>query len=701
MTRPAAFSALAIAATAALMLLMLSAGRPGAGGGRDDRFQAKPVQVVDQGFSMEMGFHLSYAFVLENTTADQVLEGGAYRVRFFGADGRLIASRGGPLPLVFPGTLALGEDHVAVARDAASMLVSIEGGEMVPTAGLMGFRPERLTSFSGPAAGPPGIGGGSSATSFVLNPFGFALARVYVGVVFRDTQGRIVGGSSVLLRDVGPNALTPVLGHVELGSSPQLAPTATMFYAAPAGITVAELQQAAAAARALPTPGPPMVTWDAATLPLPPAEADVPFAGRAADPTWQVFALHGQERPHSVLQTKRAVLAEWPGASDRPALRFFSAAGPQTPPEPLTGLMILDTEGREPTFEVMGGSGYEFWPSRDGRIILVQSQGVGKSALYLVDQSGETRILTGISGPPSFVAWSPDSAWLAVTAREQYQLGPGGSVSVLYLVPADDGQAIVVARGLRQEPLFGAWSPDGGAFAYVYDGRVYVFDRRAGLRDLGPADYEPRWSLDGALLVAGASVWDVASGQPLFAPPPGTRVTGAELSPDRSRLVYTEDASYTQPEARRCAGSGLANRTHVVDLAARVDGVSLDCDRGFHYIVTWTGTQWLDGSRLVLPVPSCWGCEGETVRIDLLDVAAGTLMTLAERDRDGRLSFAVSPAGDRFAIGGRSLRVYDAAGSLIAEHPVPQGKVIASIAFSPDGSTIVYVAAPEDFTFFI
>jgi Tol biopolymer transport system component len=696
MDRGASFATVVIAATAAILLLMFSAGRPPSGGASSGSGPAGAVQVVDYGFSMEPGFHVSYAFVIENAMADQVLEGGSYSVRFFDRDGRLVAARRGLLPLLFPGPMAIGEDYVPVAREAASMLVTIDGGATAPASGLKGFRPERLTSFSGPATGPPGASGGSSATSAVLNPFDFALAEVFVGVVFRDPQGRIAGGSSASLRDVGPGSLTPVLSHVELGASPSLAPTATMFYAAPAGVTVAELQQAAAAARAVPTPGPSVVKWEPATLPAPPPELAAPFAGRAAEPSWQVFAVDGRAAPRSLLQTSRAVIAEWPPASDRPALRFFSAGGEGAPPEPLGGFMLPDLAGREPPLEVIAGSGYQLWPSPDGRSVLVEAQGLGRGEIYLVERSGATRRLTGIRGMLSYVAWSPDSRWLAVSALEQAQ--PGSGVSTLYLAPVGDGEAVTVARGL-QDFVVGAWAPDSRTFAYVHRGRMYVFDRQTGLREVGAADYDMHWSRDGALIVSGASVWDVASGRLLFAPAADTRVTGGEVSPDGNWLVYTEDASYTQPESRRCPGTALANRTHVAGLATGVDRVLLDCDQGFHYLVTWSGTQWLGAGKVVLPVPSCWGCEGETVRIDLLDVGSGVLTTVADKARDGRVTFSVSPAGDCLAVGGRSLRLYGVHGALLAEYPAPAGKVIASIAFSPDGATIVYVAAPEDFAF--
>jgi Tol biopolymer transport system component len=192
------------------------------------------------------------------------------------------------------------------------------------------------------------------------------------------------------------------------------------------------------------------------------------------------------------------------------------------------------------------------------------------------------------------------------------------------------------------------------------------------------------WSADGSEIVLGGDLIDLATGALVASlVPTGRRSTdtASALSADGRYLVATE----------LCASPSYAqNRIHLYDRQAGETRLLRDCDR---VAVPW----WLpDGHRLLLTTPLCWGCDTVTFSITSMDVESGNVVPLTN-GLEPHAAAHVSPDGSRLMVTGEALRLYTEDGQLLRELPVPEDFDVAAAAWSPDGSSFIYVVGPAGF----
>ncbi|HXH21042.1 MAG TPA: hypothetical protein VNN10_03355 [Dehalococcoidia bacterium] len=688
------------------------------GGGSSDR---DLVNVADQGFSIVSGTKLTYAFVIENRSERQALEGARYEARFFGMDGGLITERSGEVPLVLPlAQVAVAEESIEVAARPSEMTVTIVGGEMRRAQDL-----PQLLSAGIRAARSPGLEGGKAdATAELWNPYGAELADVYVASVYRDATGSIIGGSSKVVARFGPGAhLETVALENAPGASQVLQsgeriafPARPTFYAAPTG-SVAKLSAVYRSAQAQSLPPPPVVKWVPAEPPVYRGPEDpFPFtAGRT--PVSMVYVVDGDAEPRLIYETGRWLYTvDWHSGD---VLSFGLRSRKVDPPPEgrgpfyipvLTGTLGLTTGG-EPVWEFTADSPDTLVPSPDDRQVALHHSG---REIFLLRQDGHAFRLEGLGERVAFVGWAPGGGSILVFSYEQvvYPLPVDG---VFYIVPVVEGPAIRLyppATHFQRETA--SWSPDGSRIAFVAGaekgpldswqsrGDLYVFELdQLVTRRLtsGPAygSTRPRWSESGRYLTIEGDLIDVASGDIVRLREPPVGVTGGKISPSERYFVVSEDPFVEAPHG--CPRDSLRNRTHLLEINTRRQRTLLDCGDGFFVVRTWDYTwgsseRWLGGGRyLVVDTPNCYACEGYTIRLTHLDLETGVRRTILERSA-GRLDGVASPDGRRLGTTGDALRIFDERGELLRTIALPEGYEVQNIAWSPDGSSLAYIVVP-------
>jgi Tol biopolymer transport system component len=209
------------------------------------------------------------------------------------------------------------------------------------------------------------------------------------------------------------------------------------------------------------------------------------------------------------------------------------------PPGSRTALEVVDVEGgaRVDAVEQIEGLGSiaDFaWSSDGSAIAFVRivwrspfPSGVEGTQLYTVAPDGSgLRLLPDLGDWPGRAVWSPDGAFLAVTARPV-----GGGYVHLYVVPLDsgDGAPLRLAPDLLISD-FPTWSPDSGRIAFL------------GTQSLPQTSNFPTY----ALYVISASGGDPLQVAQTIQPPP--LIT---WSPGGATLLYTAS---TGSCAQACTG---------------------------------------------------------------------------------------------------------------------------------------------------
>ena len=284
------------------------------------------------------------------------------------------------------------------------------------------------------------------------------------------------------------------------------------------------------------------------------------------------------------------------------------------------------------------------------------------------------------------LAFSPDGSRLlsgdvVVSAATAWDVGAGGDAEVMN-VPAPRTSAGA------------AFDPDGRLFTPGEAGTVNVWQgdpERAVAHLEAPESFEPAMrmtrqrgsdtqpatppprsvavSADGALVgtgvgPAGATIWDVDTGEPLYAPPPRWMWRPA-FSPDGRHFALGGEGTLT---VRTAEGQAVASRSasdlEFADPTFSPDGRSVAYRR---FPVDESGSA---DTELML-----WNWEADTVR----SVYAGT----------GHQP-AISPGGNRLAIAdiGEPPRVLDLTTGAVAFELEGHASGVADVTYSPDGSRI-------------
>lgn len=663
------------------------------------------VTVVNQGFSLVGGTHLTYAFLAENSDASLALDGAKYRVRFLDSAGTFLEERSGDMPLVLPSqTVAVAEEALQGLTEAASMTVTIEGGRLLPAEDLPGFHPIPMDGYSGGGTIPL-----TQLATTLYNPFPDSLQGVLVTPVFFASDGRILGGHTEVRAALPPGNTRTEMWLKYGPSEPDMSPRVT-FYVAPAAGSLGELQAIQRAdARATPEPGRP-VRWQPAQAPLfHGPEASQPFEEEYGDITSYIYRAEGDGPASLVHETSRWIRwLDWQDDGTALHVSVVTSAEGVSGPEAtyLQGILTLSMPSAQTTRTLISGTDPLFpdrtSPSGD-RVAYQPSE----HEVYVIEPDGSARRLEGLGETLEFVSWSPrgDAMLVFVYEPVAHRIQVDGR---LYVVPVEGGVARPVdppMEGLQGR--YAAWSPGGTRIAFLADGEprtyeygargdLFVFDLRSGqARRLLVHDDEympdPVWTADGRYLLLAGDLVDASTGDLTRLTANASDAIGGSLSPDGRYYVVTE-----QPSPGVCPGDELANRTLMRDLVTGDQRVLLDCDDGFYFTfasastLAWTN----DGRSIVLLSSSRWGTHGHVWKVSLLDVETGELKTLAERPVEGRLSVFVSPDGERIATTGDAVRVFDGAGTLLATHDVPDGYEVRVAAWSPDGSTLAFAAVP-------
>jgi WD40 repeat protein len=450
-----------------------------------------------------------------------------------------------------------------------------------------------------------------------------------------------------------------------------------------------------AAATVTPTLAPP-ATLEAPSVRFVPAEplfftgeeSSDPFAGERPGPTgWSVYLVRGDGQPELISQTNRWVWdLQW-AADGRTVMAWFrsgTAAGLLG----LQGIAFFDVAGSSvATSELLVEQARLIELSPDlSRLALEVGPDESRVAweVYVADRSGRAWKLEGLGDKVRPIGWLPDGSGLLVYTVE----GPTTEEGLLYLVPSAGGPATPVAPDVVTNYQV-AWSPDGSRLAYLSGGDLHVFDRASGqsrqiTSGAGYRFERPQWSADGSEVVLGGDLIDLATGDVVASLlPPGQGWTPASaLSPDGRYFVVTE----------WCEGETYSeNRIRLYDRETGQVRLLRDCDQGVH------ASQWLpDGHRLLLVAPSCWGCETVTFSITSMDVESGNVVPLTNGLEPHAAAY-VSPDGSRLMVTGKALRLYAEDGQLLRELVAPEDFDVAAAAWSPDGSSFVYVIGPIGF----
>jgi WD40 repeat protein len=270
------------------------------------------------------------------------------------------------------------------------------------------------------------------------------------------------------------------------------------------------------------------------------------------------------------------------------------------------------------------------------------------------------------------------------TSRPKFALVP--AIAILCLVPLTGGPATVVAQeAIRQYQV--AWSPDGTRLAYLSGGDLHVFDHASGdsRRITSRAGYRfgiPRWSADGSEIILGGDLIDLATGNVVASLVPPGQVIDSTLSPDGRYFVATEP----------CEGYPPPHRIHLYDKKTGETRLLRDCDEAVSAHLRWLP----DGHHLLVKEPSCYACETVAFSITSMDVESGDVVALTDGLEPHAAAY-VSPGGSRVLVTGKALRLYTEDGLLLRALPAPEDFDVAAAAWSPDGSSFVYIVGPAGF----
>ncbi len=304
----------------------------------------------------------------------------------------------------------------------------------------------------------------------------------------------------------------------------------------------------------------------------------------------------------------------------------------------------------------------------------------GKVRVYAVTpDSARTAITVGGSstaGGVAGLAFSPDGSHLLagdfpVTAATVWDVGPYGDAEVMNVLnPPQD------AAGVAFDPDGRLYTPSDGGSISVWDGddgAPVTRLEQAGESDApAPPFHSVAVSADGSTAAtgqspAGATVWDVASGSPLFSAPQGRWLWRPAFSPDARRVALAGD-------------HGLTLRTREGEIVN-----TLPPDPGFGFRDPAFSPDGRSVAVVHFPLDRSRPTGWEVV---MWDWEADTTTSWPARGTGHRLSFA--PDGARLAIAdvGVPPRVFDVPAGTVAFELEGHAAGVADLAYSPDGSRI-------------
>jgi hypothetical protein len=180
---------------------------------------ADSVRVIDSGFVWD-GETLSYAFTIENTSADQSMEETAVQVSVYDARGEAIGGDSGTIDFILPGQVVAHAAHIPLAEEPERIALSFGAGHLATVQSAQTFEPSEGkysdTKFGG------------RVVAAIKNPYGQELRRLSVVAIVRAEDGSIINGGSTVLE------LLPASGEsivtIDLLGSPPSPPASVDIY---------------------------------------------------------------------------------------------------------------------------------------------------------------------------------------------------------------------------------------------------------------------------------------------------------------------------------------------------------------------------------------------------------------------------------------------------------------------------------------
>jgi hypothetical protein len=434
------------------------------------------------------------------------------------------------------------------------------------------------------------------------------------------------------------------------------------------------------------------ITWVDEPLVTRPAsgqELERPFAEFLieGEDLWRVYLVEGDGAPALVTQSRRLLSTPLWAAAGESLLIPYATRLDSLPGFAFVNGYLSYTPGRaDAVWEEVFEPAVSARPSPDQELLLITDRRNQRGAIYLKEPSGRSWRLEGLGSEVQSDGWSPDGRFFLVSFRKRdHELGL--PARTYYAIEPHASRAVLV--GLQDYSISPRWSPDSRRLAFLEGHDLVLFDLASRRREAIPIGLylpaAPRWNATGSVIAVGNGAVDAVANRVLIQPDE-TNVTDSAVSADGRRFAVGLEPF--QRQEATCPIPPLANETRLHDLSTGDSAPLLTCEDGFYAYLDW-----LPNGKLLVAGPNCWACEGNSRRYGFVTLTDGAVQPLTD-GLEAAASHDVSPDGGRVLIGGAKLRVYSSDGVLERVIDVPRGFAVRAVAWSPDGSSFVYVVGP-------